>query len=89
MTPSQVLEHYKTHAEIARVLGCRQSSVAEMFEKDQVPEGRQYQIELATRGKLRAELPADRRTPAQRKRFNDSLKQHAARQLMAREECPA
>lgn len=82
MKPSEVLEHYKTQAEITRVLGCRQSSVAEMFEKDQVPDGRQYQLELATKGKLKADLPADRRTPAQRARFNKGVRQYTARKQM-------
>lgn len=76
MTPTQVLEQYKTQAEIARVLGCRQSSVAEMFEKGQVPEGRQYQLQIATRGKLKADLPADRR------QVNKARRQQAAKHLM-------
>lgn len=60
MTPQQVLDHFKTQAEIARVLGCKQPSVAEWFDKGEVPEGRQYQLELATNGTLRADKPANR-----------------------------
>lgn len=60
MTPQQVLDHFGTQAEIARALGCKQPSVAEWFADGKVPEGRQYQIELATNGALRAEKPANR-----------------------------
>lgn len=60
MTPQQVLDHYGSQSEIARVLGCRQSSVFEWFEKGEVPDGRQYQIELATGGTLKADKPANR-----------------------------
>lgn len=60
MTPQQVLDHFGTQAEIARVLGCKQPSVAEWFDKDEVPEGRQYQLELATGGALKAAKPANR-----------------------------
>lgn len=60
MTPQQVLDHYGSQAEIARVLGCRQSSVFEWFDKGEVPDGRQYQIEIATGGVLKADKPANR-----------------------------
>jgi DNA-binding transcriptional regulator YdaS (Cro superfamily) len=60
MSPQQVLEHFGTQAEIARALGCRQPSVAEWFAEGRVPEGRQYQIELATKGALKADKPAKR-----------------------------
>jgi hypothetical protein len=60
MTPQQVLDHFGTQAEIARVLGCKQPSVAEWFEKGEVPDGRQYQLELATAGALKANKPANR-----------------------------
>jgi hypothetical protein len=61
MTPQQVLDHFGTQAEIARVLGCKQPSIAEWFEKGEVPEGRQYQLEIATDGALVAEKPANRK----------------------------
>lgn len=54
------MDHFGTQAEIARVLGCKQPSVAEWFDKGEVPEGRQYQLELATAGKLKADKPANR-----------------------------
>jgi hypothetical protein len=64
MTPQQVLDYYGTQAEIARVLGCKQPSVAEWFDKNEVPEGRQYQLEIASGGKLKADKPADRNDAA-------------------------
>ncbi len=64
MTPNDVLRYYKTKAEIARATGCEPPSVGEWFEKGEIPEGRQYQIELATNGQLRASRPADRRKAA-------------------------
>lgn len=61
MTPQEVLSHFGTQAEIARVLGCKQPSVAEWFLPGaKVPEGRQYQLELATGGTLKADKPANR-----------------------------
>lgn len=62
MAPQDLLDHFGTQSEIARVLGCAQPSVFEWFEKGQIPEGRQYQIELATNGALRASKPANRRS---------------------------
>lgn len=60
MTPQQVLDHFGTQAEIARVLGCKQPSVAEWFSDGKIPDGRQYQLELATAGHLKADKPANR-----------------------------
>lgn len=65
MTPQQALEHFKTQAELARVCGCKQPSVAEWFEEGgKIPDGRQYQLELASNGRLKADKPADRRPAA-------------------------
>jgi hypothetical protein len=64
MTPNDLITLFKTQTEIAKALGCAQSSVAEWFETGRVPEGRQYQIELLTGGALRASKPADRRIAA-------------------------
>jgi hypothetical protein len=64
MTPQDLLEFFKTQTEIAKALGCAQSSVAEWFENGKVPMGRQYQAELATGGQLRASRAADRRQAA-------------------------
>lgn len=60
MTPQDLIAHYGTQAEIARVLGCKQPSVSEWFENGVIPEGRQYQIEIATDGLLKADKPANR-----------------------------
>ncbi len=57
MTPNEVLRYFGTQANIAKAVGCKQSSVNGWFKDGEVPEGRQYQIELATRGFLRAEKP--------------------------------
>lgn len=65
MTPQEVLAHFKTQAEIARVLSCKQPSIAEWFEEGgKVPDGRQYQLEIASEGVLKADKPADRRAAA-------------------------
>jgi hypothetical protein len=61
MKPNDILNHFGSKAEIARTLGVELPSVCEWFDKDRVPESRQYQIELATGRKLRASKPADRR----------------------------
>ncbi|WP_082525000.1 Cro/CI family transcriptional regulator [Pseudorhodoferax sp. Leaf274] len=60
MKPSALLAYFGSQAAIARTLGCSQPSVNEWFEKDSVPEGRQYQAQLATNGELVADRPADR-----------------------------
>jgi len=61
MTPQDLLNFFGTQSEIARALGCAQSSVSEWFDNGQIPEGRQYQTELATNGQLRASKPANRK----------------------------
>lgn len=66
MTPEQVLTFYETQAEIARVLGCKQPSIAEWFEKGEVPDGRQYQLEIASKGKLKADKPANRKSATEK-----------------------
>lgn len=58
MSPKQVIEHFRTQIGVAEALGIAQSSVAGWIESGEVPEVRQYQIELATNGQLRADLPA-------------------------------
>jgi hypothetical protein len=61
MTPDEALAFFKTKVEIARVIGAAPPSVSEWFEKGFIPEGRQYQLQLATKGALRADLPANRK----------------------------
>lgn len=60
MTPEEAREFFGTQANIARVLGIGSPSVCEWFEKGFIPEVRQYQLQIASRGKLKANLPADR-----------------------------
>ena len=61
MTPQDVEAYYGSKAEIANALGCKLPSVYEWFEEGRgIPEGRQYQIQIATKGKLKAEKPANR-----------------------------
>ena len=60
MTPTDLLSIWPSQAEIARVLGVKPPSGAEWFENGVVPEGRQYQAELASGGALKADKPAAR-----------------------------
>lgn len=60
MSPQELLSEWPSQAEIARVLGVKPPSVAEWFENNAVPEGRQYQAELASSGRLKADKPAAR-----------------------------
>ena len=64
MKPRDLLAYFNSQAEIARVLGVKQPSVCEWFDNDQIPEVRQYQIEIATNGRLKADLPANRKAAA-------------------------
>ena len=64
MTPNDLLEFFGTKAEIARACGVEPPSITDWFASGEVPETRQYQIELATNGQLRASKPADRRIAA-------------------------
>lgn len=64
MSPQQALEYFGTKAEIARVLGITAPSVVEWFDAGVIPEGRQYQLELATGGALKADRPANRTAAA-------------------------
>ena len=61
MTPQQALDYFGSKAEIARVLEVTPPSVAEWFQAGTIPEGRQYQLELATQGDLKADKPANRK----------------------------
>ncbi len=64
MTPNEVKRYFGTQANIAKALGCEQSSVSEWFANGYIPEGRQYQIELGTQSFLRADK-APFRVPVQ------------------------
>jgi len=58
MTPSELITYFKTQALAARALGCAQSSISGWVEQGHIPDGRQYQIQLATEGRLLADRPA-------------------------------
>lgn len=58
MNPKQVIDHFGTQSKAAQALGLRQPSIAGWVADGEVPLPRQYQIELATKGQLRADLPA-------------------------------
>lgn len=60
MTPKAALDHFKSKTRIARVLGVEPPSVFEWFSKGKIPEGRQYQLQIASDGALRADKPANR-----------------------------
>ena len=62
MTPKDLQKYFGTQAAIARAIGAAQSSVAEWFQNAKIPEGRQYQIEIATNSALKADKPALRET---------------------------
>jgi transcriptional repressor of cell division inhibition gene dicB len=53
MTKSQAIEHFGSAAALARALGVSRSAVSHWPEE--IPLGRQYQIEVATKGALRAD----------------------------------
>lgn len=65
MSPQELVTHYGTQSAAAKALGCGQSTVAEWCSDGVIPEGRQYQIELATGGALVADKPAFRGAPAE------------------------
>lgn len=59
MTYDQSIKFFGTQSEMARALGVEPPSVYEW--KNGIPLVRQYQIELATKGKLKADVPALRK----------------------------
>lgn len=58
MTPKQLLQFFGTQQAIADCLGCSQAAVSDWFTSGEVPEGRQYQAQLATSGALVADVSA-------------------------------
>lgn len=58
MTIDQALQHFGGIPKLARALGVAPASVYDWLNAGSVPEVRQYQIELATRGALKADKPA-------------------------------
>lgn len=63
MTPAELITFFRTQAASARALGCAQSTIAEWVSAGAIPESRQYQVQLATRGQLKADQPALRIKP--------------------------
>jgi len=62
MTPKDVIDYFGGQTSTALALGIKPHSVFGWIEAGEVPECRQYQIEMATGGKLRASKPALRVT---------------------------
>lgn len=58
MTPKQAIKHFGTISKLARALGLSNPSIYDWLNAGEIPEARQYQIELATCGALRADKPA-------------------------------
>lgn len=58
MTPQDLINFFGSMSAVARALGCKPQTVSEWVAAGKVPEGRQYQAEIATTGKLCAEKPA-------------------------------
>ena len=58
MTFDQALSHFGTIPDMALALGVKSPSIYEWKRDGAIPETRQYQIELATKGRLKADFPA-------------------------------
>lgn len=55
MTLDELEQHFGSQAEIARALGLERGTVWAWFYRKRIPQGRQYQIQLATKGRLKAD----------------------------------
>ena len=64
MNPKQLVDHFGTQVAAAKALGVKQPSIAQWMSDGEIPIIRQYQIEMATNGALRADLPANREAAA-------------------------
>lgn len=58
MKPEQAIEHFGSKAQLALVLGASLPTIYDWVNAGEIPEARQYQIELATGGALKADKPA-------------------------------
>jgi len=56
--PADLIEFFGSQAAAARALGRTQSTFAGWVKQGCIPDGAQYQAELATKGKLKADAPA-------------------------------
>ena len=82
MTPTDVLNHYKTQQLAANALGLAQASIAKWLNKGVVPDLRQLQLERLTGGALKAEkniLPRKKSYRQATKSSCDSSKDKADR----------
>lgn len=61
MTADELISHFGSVSATARALGVKDPSVSEWKTSGEVPELRQYQAEIATGGKLKADRPALRK----------------------------
>ena len=57
MTPDQVLDYYGSQSEIAKCFRLTRQSVNLWFIEGEIPDQRQWQIELALGGTLKADRP--------------------------------
>lgn len=58
MTISDVVQYFGGVSDVAKALGISYQAVAQWVANDKVPEGRQWQIQAITRGKLKAATQA-------------------------------
>lgn len=58
MTLKQALKHFRTQTRLADALGISQAAVAQWGQRGYIPPVRQYQIQVVSRGKLRADKGA-------------------------------
>lgn len=57
MSPDILVEHFGSITATARAFGIKPPSVSEWVKNGRIPEPRQYQAEVLTDGKLRADRP--------------------------------
>lgn len=62
MTPSQAIQHFDGIPRLAKALGVAPPTIYDWLNAESIPMVRQYQIELASAGVLRADKPALRAT---------------------------
>jgi DNA-binding transcriptional regulator Cro len=63
MTPTEAVTFFHSQSGLARVLGVTSQAVNKWVAQGEIPVGRQFQLQVLTRGKLRADGPNRPRTP--------------------------
>ncbi len=63
MSPDELIAHFGGITPTARALGVKPPSVHAWKAEGKVPQQRQYQAEIATNGKLKADTPALHEAP--------------------------